>query len=120
MAAAPPDELVDQAFDADKHDQLAEAVAKLTPEEAEFFVTRLEAALRKRKIQLFGYLTAMLVWLASMLVALAYVGMSQSGRFVGWVFLIPFGLVGAVLYGFGRWATAVGERGKLAKARVEP
>lgn len=102
------DPSVDDVFDPKKHDDLAAAVAKLSPEEAAFFLTRLEAAVTKRKIQLTGYLVAMVVWLAAMIGALVYYG-SVDG-FVGWVFLLPFGLVGAVLWGFGRWAESVAAR----------
>ncbi len=100
------DPLVAQAFDANKHAALARAIEDLSPDEAEFFLHKLERALRKRKIQITGYLAAMAVWLLAMTGALVYFGMHDG--FVGWVFLLPFGLVGAVLYGFGRWAEHVG------------
>jgi hypothetical protein len=99
------DPMVAKAFDANKHDELAAAVEKLSPEEAEFFLKRLEIALRKRKIQLTGYLVAMLVWLLGMVGALVYYGMSSG--FVGWVFLAPFAIVGLVLWIFGRWANRI-------------
>jgi hypothetical protein len=108
---AAEDPLVAQAFDADKHDQLARAVEQLTPEEAAFFLDKLERAIKKRKIQVMGYLVAMVVWAAGMVCALAYFGISSG--FVGWVFLVPFGLVGGVLWAFGKWADKVGN------ARVE-
>jgi hypothetical protein len=99
------DPLVAKAFDAGKHVELARAVEQLSPDEAAFFVHKLEMALRKRKIQLTGYLTAMGVWLLGMVFALVYAG-GHDG-FIAWVFLVPFGLVGAVLYAFGRWAERV-------------
>ena len=99
------DPMVAKAFDASKHDELAKAVEQLSPEEAEFFLKRLEVALRKRKIQLTGYLVAMLVWLLGMVGALVYYGMSSG--FVGWVFLAPFAVVGLVLWIFGRWANRI-------------
>jgi hypothetical protein len=99
------DPLVAQAFDARKREDLARAVEKLSPDEAAFFLHKLELALRKRKIQLTGYLIAMGVWVVAMMLALAYAGMHDG--FVGWVFLLPFGLVGAVLYAFGKWAEHV-------------
>lgn len=95
----------EDAFDPKKHDQLEQAIAQLSPEEAAFFLKRLEAAVTKRKLQLTGYLVAMVVWLAGMVGALVVFG-TQDG-FVGWVFLVPFALVGAVLWGFGRWAEKV-------------
>jgi hypothetical protein len=97
---------VDDAFDKDKHEQLARAIEKLSPEEAAFFLWKLEMSIRKRKIQLVGYLVAMLVWLAAMLFALAYYGMATG--FVGWVFLVPFALVAVILIAFGRWSDKVG------------
>src|SRR6185503_6801130 len=58
------DPLVTQAFDAKKHEDLARAIAGLSSEEAAFFLHKLELAIRKRKIQITGYLVAMVVWLA--------------------------------------------------------
>ena len=104
--AASDDPLVAKAFDADKHEELARAVEQLSPEEAQFFLHKLEMALRKRKIQLMGYLVAMLVWVVGMVVALIVFGMADG--FVGWVFLAPFGVVGLILYLFGKWANKVG------------
>ena len=98
--------MVAKAFKADSHDELARAVEKLSSEEALFFLEKLEAAIRKRKIQLTGYLVAMLVWVAGMMGALAYYGTHRG--FVGWVFLLPFGLVGVILFAFGKWADRAG------------
>ena len=107
MAEKPAeDPLVAKAFSADKHEELARAIEKLDPEEAAFFLEKLERAIKKRKIQISGYLVAMLVWVLGMMFALAYFGMAEG--FVGWVFLAPFGLVGVVLYAFGRWSERVG------------
>ena len=96
---------VEDVFDPAKRDDLAKAVAQLSPDEAAFFLNRLEAAVTKRKIQLTGYLVAMVVWLVGMFGALIYFGTHDG--FVGWVFLLPFGLVGLVLWGFGRWSEKV-------------
>jgi hypothetical protein len=97
---------VEHAFDKDKHLELAKAVEKLTPDEAAFFLLKLEAAIRKRKIQIFGYLIAMLFWILGMMGALVYYGTAKG--FVGWVFLAPFLLVGVILFAFGKWADRVG------------
>jgi hypothetical protein len=108
-AAAGPDEMVEKAFDPKSdHDALEQAIAKLTPEEAQYFMEKLERALRKRKIQLTGYLVAMGVWLVSMIGALIFYGSSEPGTFVGWVFLLPFAAVALVLVGFGKWAERAG------------
>ena len=79
------DPLVAKAFDADKHIELAQAIEQLDPEEAAFFLAKLERAITKRKIQISGYLAAMVVWLVGMMFALVYYGMASG--FVGWVFL---------------------------------
>lgn len=106
MAETKEDPLVAQAFDSKKHEDLAKAVEKLTPEEAQYFLLKLEGAIRKRKIQIVGYLVSMLVWIAGMMFALVYYGTHDG--FVGWAFLLPFGLVGVILFAFGRWAERVG------------
>ena len=83
-------------------EQVAQAVKDLSPAEAEFFLGKLELAIRKRKIQLTGYLVALVAWLVMMMLALAYYGTHDG--FVGWVFLLPFGVAGVVITLFGRWA----------------
>jgi hypothetical protein len=97
----------EDVFDPRKHDDIAKAVAQLSPEEALFFLSKLEAVVTKRKIQLTGYLVAMVVWLASMVGALAYYGTHDG--FVGWIFLVPFAFVGLILWGFGRWSEKAAE-----------
>jgi hypothetical protein len=106
------DPLVAKAFDRrQSHDELARAIAKLSPDEAAFFLHRLEMAMRKRKIQLTGYLVALLAWLAGMVLALMlfYFG-GMNGWSAAWVFIVPLGIVGAILYGFGAWAERVARR----------
>ena len=97
----------DDAFDVSKHDQVEAAIKNLSREEAALFLFHLEMKLRKRKLQLAGYLVAMALWLAAMLVALVVFGTSSG--FVGWVFLIPFALVGVTLWAFGKWGEKVGK-----------
>ena len=91
---------------ASKPADLAAAVAKLSPEEAAFFLARLEAMMVKRKLQLTGYLVAMAVWLLGMVGALIYFGTHDG--FVGWVFILPFALMGLTIWAFGKWAQKVG------------
>jgi hypothetical protein len=97
----------DDAFDVNKQDAIAEAIKHLSKDEAALFLFALEMKLRKRKIQLVGYLVAMAVWLAGMLFALVVFGMASG--FVGWVFLVPFALVGVILWTFGKWSEKVGQ-----------
>jgi len=105
-------------------DDLASAVAKLSPDEALFFLAKLEAIMNKRKLQLTGYLVAFVGWLILTFLALWYFGTHDG--FVGWVFLLPFLFVGVILYAFGKWSTRVGndvepilerERAKLAEKK---
>jgi hypothetical protein len=115
------DPLVAQAFDARQHEGLAHAIEKLSPDEAAFFLHKLEHAIRKRKIQITGYLAAMGGWLIAMTLAIAYYGTHDG--FVAWVFVVPFGLVGAILYAFGTWAERVARTPGPPRAtlhRVEP
>ena len=105
--AASADDMVDKAFDPKSQDGLARAIEQLSPEEAQYFLDKLERAIRKRKIQLTGYLVAMVMWLIGMVIALYMYGSSAEGAFVGWVFLVPFGAVAIVLLMFGRWSERV-------------
>jgi hypothetical protein len=105
--AKPEAPSAEAVFDPRRRDDLARAVAQLSPEEAAFFLKRLEAAVTKRKIQLTGYLVAMTAWLAAMVGALVYYGTHDG--FIGWVFLLPFGLVGGILWAFGRRAERIAE-----------
>ena len=118
MSKPVEDPLVAQAFDTKKHEDLARAIEKLNPDEAAFFLHKLEMAIRKRKIQITGYLVAMGVWLVGMVLALAYTGMHDG--IVAWVFIAPFGGVGLVLYGFGRWANSVSRRPPPAQKPTAP
>jgi hypothetical protein len=106
------DPMVAKAFGAGSEDELVKAIGELSPEEAEFFLKKLEAALRKRKIMLSGYLVAMVAWIVGMVCALAYFGMASG--FVGWVFLVPFAIVGVILWAFGTWAEKVARSVKPA------
>ena len=109
MARSSEDPLVAQLFDGKhEHAEIARAIEQLTPEEAAYFLHKLEAAYRKRKIQLGGYLVAMVAWLAGMILALIYFGTHDGSAL--WAFIVPFGIVGVILYGFGAWAERVGRR----------
>lgn len=88
-------------------EEIAAAISKLSPEEAAFFLTKLEAANRKRRVQLWGYLVALAVWTVTMIGALIYYTYSPPGEFVGWVFVVPFVSVGVLLLLFGKWAETI-------------
>ena len=106
MAPDDEDPRVAAAFSAGGKIDIEAAIRELPREEAEYFLKKLEAAFRKRKIMLSGYLVAIVAWVVGMVCALAYFGMASG--FVGWVFLVPFAIVGLILYAFGAWANRVG------------
>lgn len=107
VATARAEALAQDALDPKNQDDVARAISQLTPEEAAHFVGVLEKAIKRRRIQLIGYLLSLVVLLVGMVLALAYYGASEEGSFVGWVFFLPFLAVGALFYVFGRWANRV-------------
>ncbi|MEO8549715.1 MAG: hypothetical protein ABI678_07070 [Kofleriaceae bacterium] len=114
MAKQAEDPLVAKAFGAGSQEDLATLIGQLDPVEADFFLKKLEGALRKRKIMLSGYIIAMVSWLVGMVCALAYFGMASG--FTGWVFLVPFGMVGVILWIFGALAERAGRIAPIAGA----
>lgn len=103
------DRLVEKAIRQVSEDELAHAVSQLSPQEAQVFLHKLEAVFRKRKIILSGYVVAMVTWVIAMALALAYYGMASG--FAAWVLLVPFALVGAILWAFGAWADKASQAG---------
>ncbi len=109
MAKKPSeDPLVERAFGAGSQEDLAKLIGELDPAEADYFLKKLEAALRKRKIMLSGYIVAIVAWLVGMVCAVAYFGLANG--FAAWVFLIPFLIVGGILWVFGSLADKAGKR----------
>jgi hypothetical protein len=89
------------------HPKLARELEELSPEEAAMFLALMNKALKKRRIQLAGYLLSLVFMLGGMLFALYTYSTREPGEFVGWALLLPFLLVGAVLLLFGRWSRSV-------------
>jgi hypothetical protein len=98
--------MVAKAFGAGSQEDLASLIGNLNPTEADYFLKKLEAALRKRRIMLSGYIVAMVAWLVGMVCAIAYFGMASG--FTAWVFLVPFAIVGLILWIFGALAERAG------------
>lgn len=98
--------MVAKAFGAGSQEDLESLIGNLNPTEADYFLKKLEAALRKRKIMLSGYIVAMVAWLVGMVCAIAYFGMASG--FTAWVFLVPFAIVGLILWIFGGLAERAG------------
>ena len=108
----------DEGFvlDADSKQKLAEQIANLSDDEREHFLFQLGMVMKKRRMQLFGYLMAMLVWAVGMVFALAWYG-SHDG-FSGWAFLVPFAAVGVVLWAFGAWTDRIGKAASAVRIRT--
>ncbi|MCG8420945.1 MAG: hypothetical protein MJE77_23740 [Proteobacteria bacterium] len=83
---------------------LAKEIEKLSPEEAAVFLQLVEKAFKKRRIQLIGYVLALFLMVGGMLSAFLIYAQREPDQFLGWVFLVPFTLVGAVLLAFGHWS----------------
>lgn len=108
---AKPGDLAERLNDPAFREQIEEAIQNMPPEKAAELVAMLEASLRRRKLELIGYLAAAVILLVGMVGALYYYGTSDHGAFVGWIFLIPLGLAGGVMWLVGR----VAERGRKAR-----
>jgi hypothetical protein len=79
-------------------------VPEVGQEQIAALVAAIERAERRRKIMLAGYLVALVVLVGGQVAAFLVYGNAPRDGFWGWVFLIPFGAVGAVLWLFGRLA----------------
>ena len=99
-------------------ESLEEAIANLSPEQAEMFMRALSLTMRKRRLMLVGNLTALLIMIIGMFFAFAAYANRQPGAFAAWVFLVPFGSAGFVLWLFGKLAKHAGE--KTHKTLVQP
>jgi hypothetical protein len=104
MAKAKPVDLSDKLNDPAFRAQIEEGLKNMPPEKAAELVAMLEASLRRRKIELYGYLGAAVVMVVGMVVALYIYGATDHGNFMSWIFLIPMGLAGAVMWFVGRWS----------------
>jgi hypothetical protein len=77
---------------------------KLSPEIEAALVQVVERLHHRRKMQLWGYLSALVIMIGGMVFGLWYMGTGQPGEFRGWVLLPPFALAGGLLWLFGRLA----------------
>lgn len=110
-------ELADRLKDPAFRSRVEDAIANLPPEKAAELVTLLEASIRRRKVELIGYLAAAGVLLVGMVLALYAYGAAEEGRFVGWLFLIPLALAGVVMIVVGRLAKRAEDADRKARGR---
>lgn len=99
-------------------ESLQEAIDNLTPEQAEMFMRALSHTMRKRRFMFVGNAAALLIMVIGIFFAFVSYANREPGTFAGWVFLIPFGSAGFVLWLFGKLAKKSGE--KTHQTLVEP
>lgn len=80
---------------------------KLSEEQIEKLVAAIERMERRRRILLGGYLAALTLLVLGQIGAFWIYGTAPPGSSYGWVFLIPFAIIGFVLWGFGRLAKRI-------------
>ena len=102
--AIKPSELSEQLNDPAFRERIEQAIAALPPEKAAELVALLEASIRRRKIELFGYIASAVVLLIGMVIAVYTYGRAAHGQFIGWVFLAPLAAAGVIMIAVARWA----------------
>lgn len=102
--AQKPKELAEQLADPAFRERIEQAIGALPPEKAAELVALLEASIRRRKVELIGYIAAAVVLLIGMVIAMYTYGRAAHGQFIGWVFLVPLAAAGVIMIGVARWA----------------
>ena len=80
---------------------MADGEVKIPQEQIDALFAAIDRMQRLRNIMLLGYLLAIVVLIGGQIAAFIIVARNK-GTFMGWVYLVPFALVGALLWGFGR------------------
>ncbi len=91
-----------------KGDSLEEAIAKLTPEQADMFMRALTLTMKKRRLMLAGTLSSLFVLVAGSVFAFGIFAIREPGSFMLWVFLVPFAASGFIMWLFGHLAKRAG------------
>ncbi len=112
-----PVDLADRLNDPDFRARLEEGLRNMPPEKAAELVEMLESALRRRRVELIGYIAAAVVMLVGMVLSLYAYGVSDHRSFMAWIFLLPMGLAGLIMWLVGRWARDDRARRKAARPR---
>jgi len=89
-------------------DNLEEAIAQLTPEQAEMFMDALAYTVKKRNLMYYGTFLSLFLLTGGSIGALFYFFSLPASSFRMWVFLVPFGSAGFSLWFFGKMAHRVG------------
>ncbi len=114
----PAKELAERLADPAFRSQIEEGIRNMPPEKAAELVQMLEASLRRRRIELYGYIGAAVALLLGMVVALYIYGASDHGNFMSWIFLVPMALAGLVMWLVGRWSSADRKASKRPRPSV--
>ena len=88
-------------------EQIKEQVSDLNPEEAAIFLRIMELTLKRRRIQLLGYVCAMFAVLIGMITALYIWSQRDPGQFIGYVFFMPVAGGALSIWLFGRWSNRI-------------
>ncbi len=99
-----PVELAKQLEDPAFRERIETAVANLPPDKAAELVALLEASMNRRKVEFLGYISAALVLLVGMVIALYVYGRSDANQFRGWLLLLPLAAAGLIMIAVARWA----------------
>ncbi|MFH0899087.1 MAG: hypothetical protein V2A73_00515 [Pseudomonadota bacterium] len=77
---------------------------QLTPEEILVLSQALAKMRRHHGIKIAGYLAAALALLVGMPLAIVIYVAAPPNQPRGWILLLPLGVVGLILWAFGRWS----------------
>lgn len=113
-----PQELAQRLADPEFRARIEQAVQQLPADKATELVALLEASIRRRRIEMWGYIAAAIVMLVGMVFALYLYGRAGGDSFVGWVFLLPLGLAGLTMMLVARWARAADAASRTQRAAL--
>jgi len=88
-------------------EDIEQQVGKLSADEAAVFLRILEVTLKRRRIQLLGYLCALFAVVFGMIFALYMWSKREPGTFIGWVFILPPATGALAIWLFGKWSNSV-------------
>ena len=88
-------------------ESIEDQLKELTPEQAAMFVRILEITMKRRRIMLLGYLSALFALVIGVVWALYMYGTHERGTFIGWVFMVPLASAALLIWFFGRWSKRI-------------
>lgn len=88
-------------------DEIEAQLSELNPEEAAMFLRILTITLKRRRIQMLGYICALIAVVGGLVLSMWVWGNRKPGEFVGWVFILPPGAAALCIWLFGRWSNRI-------------